>query len=224
MGRGGVAALPRPRHRRSGSRRHPPQARSRRSRPGVRDDPSARDDERQGDGPAQAGVRRAVPGAARAGDAQARARAHVARLVARRRRRAGSSLPRRPPVPVDRGPVASDRRDRGRPRRPQPDAPVAAGRCRCRQDGRRRVDPAARRAGRSSGGVDGAHRGARRATRRRGECAAGRPARARHRQPVRRPPGARRAAHQSRDRIRSHATCSADWRTDRSTSRSARMR
>ena len=129
---------------------------TRRSRRGAGDDPHPRVDARQGHRPPAAGVRRAAAGPARARDAQARAGADLARAVARGRRRARAALPRRLAVPADGGPAARDRRDRGRPRRAQPDAPPAAGRRRIRQDRRRRVDAAARRAGRAPGCADGA--------------------------------------------------------------------
>jgi hypothetical protein len=74
-----------------------------------------------------------------------------------------SALPRAAPVPLTGAQRRVDRRDRGRPRRPTPDAPPAAGRRRRGQDGGGRGGPARRGRGRPPGGADGAHRGAGRA-------------------------------------------------------------
>ena len=85
----------------------------------------------------------------------------------RRRRRAGRPAAGGAAVRAHRRAATGHRRDRGRPRRPAPDAPPAAGRRRRRQDVGGRQRDAHRRAGWAPGRADGAHRGARRAARRR---------------------------------------------------------
>ena len=63
-------------------------------------------------------------------------------------------------VRAHRRPAHRDRRDHGRPRPADPDAPAAPGRRGCGQDGRRRRRAADGGAGRPPGRVHGAHRGA----------------------------------------------------------------
>ena len=101
------------------------------------------------------------------------------------------------PYRAHRRAAQGDRRDRERSRRSAPDAPIAAGRRRFRQDpggGQRDADG---RPGWSSGSLDGAHRGARRAARRRGSPDARRSHGSRPWEPVRGPSAAHRVADQS---------------------------
>ena len=226
LGRGGVAALPRPRHRRSGARR--------RSAAGSASSTAAtalatihlpetmRDKEH---GPPAAGVRRAAAGAARAGDAQARARAHVAwacRTSSTASWCAASTAPCRIPLTgAQRRAIAEIEGDLAGPnpmhRLLQGD--VGSGKTVVAVSTLLHA-------------VQGGHQGALMApTEVLAEQHADRRAallgdltRARPRQPVRRPAAARRAAHQSGHRIRAQARCWPGWPTDRSTSRSARTR